>query len=34
LINNAGFGYRAAIEEADDKDLRDLFETNFLVSFA
>jgi NAD(P)-dependent dehydrogenase (short-subunit alcohol dehydrogenase family) len=29
LINNAGFGYRAAVEEADDKDLRDLFETNF-----
>ena len=29
LVNNAGFGYRAAVEEAADKDLRDLFETNF-----
>jgi short-subunit dehydrogenase len=29
LVNNAGFGFRAAVEEADDKDLRELFETNF-----
>jgi NAD(P)-dependent dehydrogenase (short-subunit alcohol dehydrogenase family) len=29
LVNNAGFGFRAAVEEADAKDLRELFETNF-----
>ncbi len=29
LVNNAGFGYRAALEEAEDKELRDMFETNF-----
>lgn len=29
LVNNAGFGLRAAVEEGDDKELRELFETNF-----
>jgi NAD(P)-dependent dehydrogenase (short-subunit alcohol dehydrogenase family) len=29
LVNNAGYGYRAAIEEADDAHIRDLFETHF-----
>jgi NAD(P)-dependent dehydrogenase (short-subunit alcohol dehydrogenase family) len=29
LVNNAGYGYRAAVEEADDGDIRRLFETNF-----
>lgn len=29
LVNNAGYGYRSAVEEADDADVRQLFETNF-----
>ena len=29
LVNNAGYGYRGAVEEADEADIRDLFETNF-----
>jgi NAD(P)-dependent dehydrogenase (short-subunit alcohol dehydrogenase family) len=29
LVNNAGYGYRAAVEEAADEDIRRLFETNF-----
>jgi NAD(P)-dependent dehydrogenase (short-subunit alcohol dehydrogenase family) len=29
LVNNAGYGYRGAVEEADDADIRHLFETNF-----
>lgn len=29
LVNNAGHGYRAAVEEADDRDLDELFATNF-----
>ncbi|WP_156737661.1 SDR family NAD(P)-dependent oxidoreductase, partial [Mycobacterium sp. E735] len=29
LVNNAGYGYRAAIEEGDDADVRTLFETHF-----
>jgi NAD(P)-dependent dehydrogenase (short-subunit alcohol dehydrogenase family) len=29
LVNNAGYGYRAAVEEADDADIRELFDTNF-----
>jgi NAD(P)-dependent dehydrogenase (short-subunit alcohol dehydrogenase family) len=29
LVNNAGYGYRGAVEEADDADIRQLFETNF-----
>jgi NAD(P)-dependent dehydrogenase (short-subunit alcohol dehydrogenase family) len=28
LVNNAGYGYRAAIEEGDDEDVRRLFETH------
>ena len=28
LVNNAGYGYRAAVEEADDGDIRRLFDTN------
>ena len=29
LINNAGYGYLAAVEEGGDKDIRAMFETNF-----
>ena len=29
LVNNAGYGYRAAVEEGADSDVRELFETNF-----
>ena len=29
LVNNAGYGYLAAIEEGEDAAVRDLFETNF-----
>jgi NAD(P)-dependent dehydrogenase (short-subunit alcohol dehydrogenase family) len=29
LVNNAGYGYRAAVEEGDDPDIRALFETQF-----
>ena len=29
LVNNAGYGYRAAVEEGDDADVRVLFETHF-----
>jgi NAD(P)-dependent dehydrogenase (short-subunit alcohol dehydrogenase family) len=29
LVNNAGYGYRAAVEEGDDEDVRRLFATNF-----
>lgn len=28
LVNNAGYGYLAAIEEGEDKEIRDQFETN------
>jgi NAD(P)-dependent dehydrogenase (short-subunit alcohol dehydrogenase family) len=28
LVNNAGYGYLAAIEEGDDDEVRDVFETN------
>ena len=28
LVNNAGYGYLAAIEEGDDDEVRDMFETN------
>lgn len=34
LVNNAGYGYRAAIEEGDDKDVRALFETHFFGAVA
>jgi NAD(P)-dependent dehydrogenase (short-subunit alcohol dehydrogenase family) len=29
LVNNAGYGYRAAVEEGDDADVDTLFATNF-----
>lgn len=29
LVNNAGIGYQAAIEEGEDHNIRQLFETNF-----
>ena len=29
LVNNAGYGYRAAVEEGDPEDARRLFDTNF-----
>ena len=29
LVNNAGYGYLAAVEEGDDQDIRDMFDTNF-----
>jgi NAD(P)-dependent dehydrogenase (short-subunit alcohol dehydrogenase family) len=29
LVNNAGYGYRAAVEEGDDADVHQLFATNF-----
>ncbi|RYE33102.1 MAG: SDR family NAD(P)-dependent oxidoreductase [Sphingobacteriaceae bacterium] len=29
LVNNAGYGYRAAVEEGDDEDVRTLFDTIF-----
>ena len=29
LVNNAGYGYVAAVEEGDDADVRALFDTNF-----
>jgi NAD(P)-dependent dehydrogenase (short-subunit alcohol dehydrogenase family) len=29
LVNNAGYGYRAAVEEGDDADIHRLFATNF-----
>ena len=31
LVNNAGYGYLAAVEEGDDQDIRDMFETNFFA---
>jgi NAD(P)-dependent dehydrogenase (short-subunit alcohol dehydrogenase family) len=32
LVNNAGYGYRAAVEEGDDDDVRTLFDTHFFGS--
>lgn len=29
LVNNAGYGYRAAVEEGDEQDVSQLFATNF-----
>lgn len=29
LVNNAGYGYLAAVEEGEDKDIHAIFETNF-----
>jgi NAD(P)-dependent dehydrogenase (short-subunit alcohol dehydrogenase family) len=34
LVNNAGYGYQASVEEGDDKEIRDLFETNVFGLFA
>jgi len=34
LVNNAGYGYRAAVEEGDDADIRTLFETHFFGAVA
>jgi NAD(P)-dependent dehydrogenase (short-subunit alcohol dehydrogenase family) len=34
LVNNAGYGYRAAAEEGDDADVRTLFETHFFGAVA
>jgi NAD(P)-dependent dehydrogenase (short-subunit alcohol dehydrogenase family) len=34
LVNNAGYGYRAAVEEGDDSDIRTLFETQFFGAVA
>ncbi|WP_028710498.1 oxidoreductase [Paracoccus pantotrophus] len=34
LVNNAGHGYRAAVEEAKEAEVRDLFDTNFFGAVA
>jgi NAD(P)-dependent dehydrogenase (short-subunit alcohol dehydrogenase family) len=34
LVNNAGYGYRAAVEEGDESDIRTLFETQFFGAVA
>jgi NAD(P)-dependent dehydrogenase (short-subunit alcohol dehydrogenase family) len=34
LVNNAGYGYRGAVEEGDDADVRALFETHFFGAVA
>jgi len=34
LVNNAGYGYRAAVEEGNDVDIRTLFETHFFGTVA
>jgi NAD(P)-dependent dehydrogenase (short-subunit alcohol dehydrogenase family) len=34
LVNNAGYGYRAAVEEGDDADVRQLFATHFFGAVA
>jgi NAD(P)-dependent dehydrogenase (short-subunit alcohol dehydrogenase family) len=34
LVNNAGYGYRAAVEEGDDAEIRTLFETHFFGTVA
>jgi NAD(P)-dependent dehydrogenase (short-subunit alcohol dehydrogenase family) len=34
LVNNAGYGYRAAVEEGDDTEVRTLFETHFFGAVA
>jgi NAD(P)-dependent dehydrogenase (short-subunit alcohol dehydrogenase family) len=34
LVNNAGYGYRAAVEEGDEPDIRLLFDTHFFGSVA
>jgi NAD(P)-dependent dehydrogenase (short-subunit alcohol dehydrogenase family) len=34
LVNNAGYGYRAAVEEAEQKQVAELFQTNFFGTVA
>jgi NAD(P)-dependent dehydrogenase (short-subunit alcohol dehydrogenase family) len=34
LVNNAGYGYRAAVEEGDDAQVRALFDTHFFGTVA
>ena len=34
LVNNAGYGYRSAVEEGDDADVQRLFATNFFGAVA
>ncbi|RYC71425.1 oxidoreductase [Spirosoma sordidisoli] len=34
LVNNAGFGFAGAVEEASDEEIRDVFETNFFGTIA
>jgi NAD(P)-dependent dehydrogenase (short-subunit alcohol dehydrogenase family) len=34
LVNNAGYGYRAAVEEGEDADVQKLFATNFFGAVA
>ncbi len=34
LVNNAGYGYRAAVEEGDDGEVQDLFATNLFGAIA
>ncbi|WP_433366622.1 oxidoreductase [Actinoplanes sp. CA-142083] len=34
LVNNAGYGYRAAVEEGDPGDVQTLFDTNFFGAVA
>jgi NAD(P)-dependent dehydrogenase (short-subunit alcohol dehydrogenase family) len=34
LVNNAGYGYRAAVEEGEDADVRTLFETHLFGAVA
>ena len=34
LVNNAGYGYRAAVEEGDDTEVRTLFDTHFFGTVA
>jgi NAD(P)-dependent dehydrogenase (short-subunit alcohol dehydrogenase family) len=34
LVNNAGYGYVAAIEEGDETAFREMFETNFFATLA
>ena len=34
LVNNAGYGYRAAVEEGDDAEVRALFDTHFFGTVA
>lgn len=34
LVNNAGYGYQASVEEGDDQEIRDQFEANVFGLFA